>query len=378
VSTPDSLATAVRWLVANPGKLWLLAVPVALLALVVWRTVRAARADRPDALVTLVATVIGLAWSAQGMWDTAVHHYGVEPLLASVLFLLFESFMVGNMLRAVRYRDDRVRRTRPVRFVWLTAVVMGIVVSLAEGIGQAPLRIAVPLLVAGNWWIELVADDDPADRLATSWRWTPRRLGLALGLLEPGARDATTIDRDRLTAKLTALRFRQEYGWSWLSEVTGRPRRIARLALLADDAIVAESSARLARAGRLLGTAEPAPADPPPPPQPAPESHPLPPEQPAEPIIIKPVPANRPRPQGVHTTPDGETLRSPALREDAIKRMRASMTPGRPRGMTAAELAGLYTPPLGLRTAEGIASDARAAAASESVNGHVWLMPAND
>lgn len=359
LTTPEAVTA---WFGADPTRLWLLLVPAALLILIV---VRLRRTGRPDRKVTMLATVVGLGWSAQGMWDSAVHTYRVVPVLAAVLFFLFESFMVGNMLRAARYRDDRVRRSRPVRFVWLTAVVMGVIVALAEGASQAPLRLAVPLLVAGNWWIELIADDDPADRGTTSWRWTPRHLGLVLGLLEPGERDAVTIDRDRLTAKLTALRFRQAYGDPRIGDLIGRPRRIARLGLLADDAIVAESTARLARAARLLA-----------PEQPAPESHPTPPEQPEPPIIVSPLPKPEPkpaapedtprRPQGVHANiVTGTVLRGPALHADAAARLLASVTPELPRGMTAAQLAELYTPPLGSRTAEAIAAEAR-----KQINGH--------
>lgn len=361
MTTFNAPEAVTSWFGADPARLWLLLAPAVLLVLVV---VRLRRAGRPDRRVTLLATVIGLGWSAQGMWDSAVHTYRVAPVLAAVLFFLFESFMVGNMLRAARYRDDRVRRSRPVRFVWLTAVVMGVIVALAEGASQAPLRLAVPLLVAGNWWIELIADDDPADQGTTSWRWTPRRLGLVLGLLEPGERDAVTIDRDRLTAKLTALRFRQAYGDARIGDLIGRPRRIAKLGLLADDAIVAESTARLARAARLLA-----------PDQPATESHPTLPDQPDPPIIVPiPKPEAKPappedtprRPQGVHTNVfSGAVLRGPALRADAAAQLLASVNQDYPRGITAAQLAEHYTPPLGTRTAEAIAAEAR-----KRINGH--------
>jgi hypothetical protein len=358
------------WLVAVPYRLLFLLIPLALVALLVLR-VRAM--GRPDRRVTALATVVGLGWSAQGMWDSAVHTYDVVPALAAVLFFMFEAFMVGNMLRAARYRTDRPRRARPVRFVWSLAVIMGVVVALAEGIEQAPLRLAVPLLVAWNWHLDLVADDDPAEHVATSWRWTPRRLGLALGLLEPGARDAVTIDRDRLTARLTALRFRQRYGAPWFGELVVRPRRIARLGLIADDEIVAESDARLARAARLFAAPE----------QPAPKSHPTMPDQPAPPVTVpapkpepKPAPTDGPpprRPQGVHEI-GGQLVRGPALRADAATRLMASVKPNRPRGMSAAELAALYTPPLGQRTAEDIAAEVRR---NLLTNGHAFT-PATD
>src|SRR5699024_3859414 len=123
-----------------------------------------------------------------------------------------------------------------------------VVVALGEGWTQAPARLAIPLLVALGWWTDLIAYDDPDARLETSWRWTPRRIGLALGLLEPGERDAMTIDRDRLRGRMTRLAFRKHHGWAWLNDVLRRGVRLQRLQTLADDADVREVRNRLARA----------------------------------------------------------------------------------------------------------------------------------
>jgi hypothetical protein len=344
----------------------LIAVPIALIAL----AVVARRSARPDRRVTLLGTVIGLGWSAQGMWDSAVHTYRVVPTLAAVLFFLFESFMVGSMLRAERFRTDLARRPRFVHAVWSTAVLMGTIVALAEGITQAPLRFSVPILVAYNWWLDLTADDDPADRLATSWRWTPRRLGLALGLLEPGERDAVTIDRDRLTTRITNLSFALHWGGRWSSTVLRRRIRLARLQLIADDGVVAETHARLARAERVME-----PATPPPPS--GPETHPTMPDQAVEPERVptsEPTPAAEPKPRkptGRGTvsarTVDGVTFSGNDLREHAIARLVASITPERPTGMSNAELAASYDPPLGERTAQGWGAEGRK---RRTTNGH--------
>lgn len=320
----------------------LVAVPAALALVIVFALTSA----KPDRRVTLIATVIGLTWMAQGMWETATKVYLVPALFAGVLFALFETFMLGNMLRANRFRTDHARRSRPVRFVWSLAVTAGAVVSLAEGWHQAPLRFVVPLLVAWNWYLDLTADDDPAQQQRTSWRWTPHRLLLALGALEPGERDAHTIDRDRHVARMTTLSFRLKRGNAVVSDLLRRDVRLAKLALSADASMVADMHARLARAATVLD----------------------PPAMPARPKSALEIPDRRliiPREgtQGVHVR-DGRALRGPDLRADALRLMRDSMAADRPRGMTIAELSAHYEPPLKQRTAETLAAEAR------RVNGH--------
>jgi hypothetical protein len=319
----------------------LVAVPAALALVVVF----ALTSEKKDRRVTLIATTIGLTWMAQGMWQAATTTYRVPPLFAGVLFLLFETFMLGNMLRANRFRADHERRARPVRFVWTLAVIGGSVVALAEGWHQAPLRFVVPLLVAGNWYLDLTADDDPEKQQPTSWRWTPRRLLLAIGALEPGARDAVTIDRERLTARMTMLKFRINRGDSTVSDLLRRDVRLAKLALSADDAMVAEMHTRLARADGVLKP--PAPAKP----------------KSALEVSRREIILPREGTQGVHVR-DGQVLRGTDLKADALVLMRLSMTTDRPRGMTIAELAGHYEPPLRQRTAETFAAEAR------RTNGH--------
>lgn len=299
--------------------------------------------------VTALATLLGLGWSAQGMWDTAVHHYKQDIVVASVLFVVFEAMLLAKMLRAHQYRTDLVRRAKPVRAVWVIATVMALVVALGEGWLQAPARLSIPLLVAYGWYTDLTAADDPADQLKTSWRWTPRRVGLALGLLEPGASDSVTINRDRLRDRMTRLAFRIRYAPAWLNDVLRRDIRLARLKTLADDADLSVVRARLARMSVDLMKLPPAPT--------------------SSRLIVPPtrrieVPGDR-RVQGEHLTPDGDVLRRDDLLKDAIRRMRASVTAESPRGMTAADLAAIYSPPLGQRTAEKFAAEAR-----KEMNGH--------
>lgn len=270
-------------------------------------------------IVTTAATALGLGWSAQGMWDTAVKHYGQDQVVAWILFVVFESMLLARMLKARQYRTDLARRAKHVRAVWLIAVVMALVVALGEGWIQAPARLAIPLLVAYGWYTDLTADDNPDIKLETSWRWTPRRLGLALGLLEPGAKDAKTIDRDSLRDRMTKLAFRIKYGSDWITDAFRRNVRLSRLKTLADDADLNEVRARLARMSVDL-------------------------------MVPPPVPIPR-------RTIEVPTRRSARTADERMSVMLASMTADRPKGMTAQELAGKLG--VSLRTAETVVADAR-------------------
>lgn len=61
--------------------------------------------------------------------------------------------------------------------------------AIAAMAGDSPvevgLRLAVPLMVAHQWWIGMTGDgtDRPAD--AITWTWTPRRILVTLGLAQP-------------------------------------------------------------------------------------------------------------------------------------------------------------------------------------------------
>ena len=345
---PDNLLSDTIGRVDWPAAL-LVAVPVALVLAVVF----ALWSERPDRRVTLIATVIGLTWMAQGMWQTATTVYRVPALFAGVLFALFETFMLGNMLRANRFRSDLARRARPVRFVWSLAGTAGAVVSLAEGWRQAPLRFVVPLLVAWNWYLDLTADDDPARQQRTSWRWTPRRLRLAIGALEPGERDMETIDAARHVAKLRDLAFAVDTGAPWLTDVLRRRTRLAKLELAATDDMIRAARADLARRGAVLEKLPPYLAH-----EPARRSS-L--ETPSRKLIVP-----REGTQGVHVR-DGQVLRGADLKADAVTLMRASIAAQPPRGMTTAELAAHYEPPLKQRTADTFAAEAR------RVNGHAVM-----
>lgn len=325
------------------------AVSLVILLVIVARLLRKLGRRNAATRVTGFATALGLGWSAQGMWDTAVHRYDQGIAVASILFVVFEAWLLGRMLRAYQYRADPARRRKFVTAVWVGASVMAVVVATGEGWVQAPGRLAIPLLVAYGWYTDLIADDDPATVVPTSWRWTPRRLLLAIGALEPGQRDAETIDADRHVIRMRNLAFRIEEGSATLNDLFRRKIRLAKLELAADASMIERARTDLARRGAVLrAEAEPT--------APAPAALPS----------VPSAPRRRPErpPQGVHEI-DGQTLRGRALREDGIARLLASVSTDLPRGMPTDQFARLYTPPLGTRTAADIAADAR-----KRINGH--------
>jgi len=362
------VATAVLDRIVAAGPVWYLAVPAAAAVLVVLAVLlrRWARTRTAARMVTTLATVLGLGWSAQGMWDAAVHSYDVPAQIASILFIVFEAMLISQMLKAHQYRADLPRRARFVRAVWLIAAVMALVVAFGEGLAQAPLRLAVPLLVAYSWWLDLTADDDPDAKPATSWRWTPRELGLRAGLLritDADQRDPTGAERKYLADRIAKLAFAIEHGEPWVTTVMRRHIRLARLKLDADPELLAGVRNRLVLSSRSLDQ------QPEPEPAPAEKTHPTMPPQPVEPVHVpapEPTPAVEPERikdrltvQGVHMSPDGALLRGAVLERDAVGRMTRLLKIA--AGTTNADLAALYDPPLKERKAQEFGAKARAA-----------------
>jgi hypothetical protein len=283
------------------------------------------------------------------------------------------------MLRAYEYRADRRRRAKFVRAVWVIAVVMAVVVALGEGWGQAPARLAVPLLVAYGWYTDLTAEDDPAERAETSLRWTPREIGLRIGLLkvtDADVLDATAAERRQLTLRMARLAFALHFGAPWVSAVLRRPIRLARMRLLADAEQIREVDDRLAlaRGEEVHPVMPPQPAEPErvPTPEPTPEVEP--PARPASP------PAD-PRPSRGGVTirkVKGAFLVGDALKEDFIAKLLATVTPERKRGATTGEIRHQYNPPIGRRTADGWAAEARRRLETRQANGrapHLTSVP---
>lgn len=329
---------------------------------------RAIRGGRPDRWLDTFANVIGLGFSLEGMYEVTTQRMGFPWQLAAVLCCLFEAFLVAGMVRASLWRHDPARRSRHVRFFWSCAFIMGATVATAsDSVTEVPVRLAIPMLIAWQFYLGLTADDAPGVTGGrTSWRWTPRFFLLMMGAVTPGDQDAPTINRELHAARMTNLAFRIRWGSQHDWVLQRRRVRAARLAMTGDRALLADVAGRVALAASFMEPEAPMPD--PIPPQPAPAVYPVPDEQPVEPEHVQPGhPAPEPTldpgpdeklPQGAHRR-DGQVLRGETLHADGIRQLLASVSDDRPRGVTAAELAALYSPPLKMRTAETIAAGAR-------------------
>lgn len=201
--------------------------------------------------ITNLAAFLGLTWSATGMYEVAVTKYGQDRIVSAMICAVFEVILLSRMLKAKQYREDLPRRSKHVSAVWTIAVIMALVVALGEGLVQAPARLSIPLLVTYGWWVDLTSADDPDEKLNTSWIWTPRAIGIRLGLLRAGAKDAHQVDHDNRVAKLRTLARRIETSPAFVNVALGRVNRLAALEISSTDEMIAAARESLARVGSV-------------------------------------------------------------------------------------------------------------------------------
>lgn len=229
-----------------------------LLCLVVWVR-RIAKSERPDDTVANVAMVIGLGWSAEAVWEiTGPGKMDLPTQVRLLLFFVFETLLLLAMIRAKRAMRELGYPGRSGRTAWIIASSMAAVGTAAgDSFGDSLVRLLIPLLITLAWWDGLIGDGPRKQNGATSWRWTPRRLLLWLGAIEPGERDVDTIHRERLTQQMTRIEFRRRHGSD--KQKAKAAEKLARLSLTADDDIVAEVRRRVDRAVWFEPTQDDAP-----------------------------------------------------------------------------------------------------------------------
>lgn len=215
--------------------------------LLLWTVRRAIKSGRPDKYLARLSFMVGFAWSGEAMWEVATQRLHLSHVFAGFAFFLFESQMATAMMRAERHQERHNHPGKHGRSVWLIAVVAGAIAAMA---GDSPvemvLRLAVPLLVAHQWWVGLTGDgtDNPPD--AITWTWTPRRLLVTLGLARPGDHDLKTVDRERHIRAIAAVSHRL-HSTSWTWRRTWCHARLRRLAMHADDGMLDAARVRVER-----------------------------------------------------------------------------------------------------------------------------------
>lgn len=261
----DDLASQLAQLWRAHGYQLLIAAMVATAGVLVWTLLRARRRGATERWVSTVAGIAVLGLSAEGMWVVAREKLGLAPVLAGVVFFVFEALMLSSAMQAhAQYgrttrRDDQGRIVlagHPGRHgttVWVIAAVAGVVVSLnSKSFVEVVLRIALPLLAALMWWNALTAEG--TSRPQGSWRWTPRRLLVWVGALEPTERDLEEITRERRVSSMTLTARRLHRGGPL---TRWHAARLERLALAADDAMMTEVRARVVRAHSARALTDP-------------------------------------------------------------------------------------------------------------------------
>jgi hypothetical protein len=254
-----------EWLQANASGLVIPVGAVMVVALGVL-LVRAVRRGTADAWAVGFSTLTALGFSAEGMYEVTREKLTELPLsVAAVLFLVGEAAMLASMMRAHRHfhrvNPDTGQPNRTLgkhgHFVWLIAATLGFVVSLnSSNVVEYAIRLLMPVLAAGMWWMGYADDVTRKTRHATTWRLHPRRIAVVLGIIEPGDGDIATVHRERHTRKMTTLAHKVHTGSGRLS--TWRAARLTRMALAADADMLAEVTARVRRAHAIVAATNPA------------------------------------------------------------------------------------------------------------------------
>ncbi|NUR59429.1 MAG: hypothetical protein HOV87_12285 [Catenulispora sp.] len=145
-----------------------------------------------------------LAWEAQGL-----HQLATATGAKGVVAWIFACVTSGILLTLAAFADEHYAKHGtlgwPGRLVWVVALPMGIAVAFTgHSTAEALLRIILPLLAALVWWIKyapiITLDDATGEGTAKrkgSWRWTPRRIGVELGLVDPTDADLSVVHAER-------------------------------------------------------------------------------------------------------------------------------------------------------------------------------------
>ncbi|MBM0275307.1 hypothetical protein [Micromonospora tarensis] len=160
-----------------------------------------------SAALTFAAAAVALGFSAEGMWEVATKALHLGPEMAILLFAFAEILMLSEAGQARKKISEERSPTRHIRAVWVIAIVAGLAAaSHADNLSGQVIRAFMPMAVAWQWSSRILDDLPETVREESRWIWTPRRIGIHLGLLKPGAVDdlAEVFRQRRITALVNA------------------------------------------------------------------------------------------------------------------------------------------------------------------------------
>jgi hypothetical protein len=229
---------------------------------------------RPEDVLTVAAAGIATGVAAQGMWRFFGDVLGFSGPLRVLLFAFIELAVVTSAVRA----RDNTRRYGAAGLdgaaVWALTGLSAVLSSLdSRSAPEALFRLAAPVVAAWLWERGMSLERRrTAPRRGVSWRLTPERIAVRLGLADPTDRTADEVAAHRRIARLAraAKRLRElPAGGSERAQRRARRRLDRAMARAVEHAGLAAQPARqealLAQLGALYHAAALANLDPPPP-----------------------------------------------------------------------------------------------------------------
>ncbi len=232
------------------------------LLILLWRK---ARHSRLSMVVGNIAAPLVLVWEAQGVFELA-RLMKVPTPMALVLSGVGAAVLITVAARAHEHWKRYGNLGPNGRLLWRIAVPMGVVVALsASSLAEAAARIALPVLAATVVMSRYLPDEpegQPRQQQRGTWRWTPRRVGVALGLLDPTDADLSQVHAERQIRRLTETAHKLHHGTGKGLLHRMRAARLRRLGLLATPEMVAEVQRRISLVHEIQAATAPTTAVP--------------------------------------------------------------------------------------------------------------------
>ncbi len=241
--TTRTLTDILAWFQAHQAAYIAAAVLASALVLAGARLLRSAR------LASILRTVtlpLVLLWEAQGLYRVGLRIHAPVSM-ALILAAITSAALLTSAAYAEQSQQKHGRLGTPGRLMWVIAVFEAAVVAAnSQSPAEFALRIVLPLLSVIVFKLPYLVDpaDDKQQRPG-SWVWTPRRIGVALGLLDATAGDLRTVQSERHVRRLVAHALGYHDGpavFRWWHR-----RRFTRLMRMATEPMLDETVQRIER-----------------------------------------------------------------------------------------------------------------------------------
>jgi hypothetical protein len=240
---------------------------VVIMVVLAWSGWRLYRSRERSKVVSTLAAVLVMAWTSEGLLAVALYQVRLPLPFALMTFTVFEMMMLAAGLKAEEHRSTKGVPGPAGRYVFLIATVSGVIACLgAASTAERLLRVALPPLAVGLWWIGL-AGERPTDneqvraerarraaQREATWVWTPRTVLVRFGVMKPGATTVTDAQREHQVNRMVVAADTIALGGHRVRRARTRLRRLARTATPAMVAEVARRQRQAAEAETRMVT----------------------------------------------------------------------------------------------------------------------------